>query len=204
MKQSVGIIALVVMLSASAQAQVGFGITGGVNFANIGGADVTTSPQSLTGFTGGIYLDLDIPFLLSIQPEVLYSMKGYKQSGTITILSTSYSMSATANLNYLEIPVLIKYSFPVPVLKPSLFVGPSMGILLSAKSKVDVTGQPTQESDIKSSTTSTDWGLVVGASANILVVNVSARYTLGLTSLDKQNGLKMYNRVFSLMIGVPL
>jgi hypothetical protein len=204
MKRLIITFVLSFLFTASSFAQVGFGIKGGVNFATVGGAGVPTTPSSLTGFAGGAYLDIDVPFLFTIQPEVLYSMKGYGLDESLSLFGSTYSAKATVNLNYLEIPVLIKYSFPVPVVKPSVFVGPSMGILLNAKAKVDVTGQPTQNTDIKSSTTSTDWGFVFGASANILVVTVDVRYTLGLTSLDKSGSTKVYNRVWSITAGIPL
>jgi hypothetical protein len=204
MKRLISTLVLVLLVTLSSSAQVGFGIKGGVNVATVGGADVTGTPKTLTGFVGGAYLDFDIPFLVTIQPEVLYSMKGYGIDESVTFSGTTYSATGTANLNYLEIPVLIKYSFPVPVVKPSVFVGPSMGILLNAKVKVDVTGQPTQETDIKSNTTGTDWGFVFGASANILVVTVDVRYTLGLTSLDKSGSSKVYNHVWSITAGIPL
>lgn len=204
MKQAVAALLLVVLLSGLSQAQVGLGVKGGVNFSTVGGADVTTSPSTLTGFVGGAYLDINIPFLLSIQPEVLYSMKGYKEEASLTFLGNTYSMTETVTLSYLEIPVLFKYSLPVPVLKPSLFVGPSVGILLSAKAKTEVTGQPTQDIDIKSSTTSTDFGAVFGASAHVAVVDLDVRYTLGLKTLDKDSQSKVYNRGWSITVGIPL
>jgi hypothetical protein len=204
MKQTAAVLALLLLLVASSQAQVGFGVTGGVNFATVGGADVPSSAKSVTGFAGGAYLEFSIPFLFTIQPEVLYSMKGFTAEETVSILGNNYNVKATAHLNYIEVPVLIKYTFPVPVIKPALFVGPSVGILLNAKVKGEVTGFPTQETDIKSSTTSTDFGLVFGASANIAILTVSARYTMGLTTLDKEGSSKTYNRVWSLMVGVGL
>ena len=204
MKQAIAVLMFVVLVAGSTQAQVGFGITGGVNLANVGGADAVTGSKNLTGFAGGVYLDLGIPFFISVQPEVLYSMKGYKADASFTIGANTVSVNQTVNLNYIEVPVLLKFSFPVPALKPTLFAGPSMGILLSAKAKVDITGQPSQDQDIKSLTTSTDWGVVVGASAHIAVVTVSARYTLGLTTLDKTGGTKAYNRVLSFMLEVPM
>ncbi len=204
MKKAIAVLALIVLFAGTSRAQVGFGLTGGVNFANVGGADVTMSPKNLTGFAAGAYLDISVPFLLSIEPQILYSGKGYIMESSFTLFGSTYSVKGTATLNYLEIPVLLKYSLPVPVVKPSLFVGPTMGILLGAKMKAEVTGQPTTDTDIKSSTTGTDWGIVFGASVNILVVNVNARYTMGLTTIDKSGQSKIYNRVFSIMVGIPL
>jgi hypothetical protein len=199
MKRIISVLALGVLLAAYSFAQVGLGIKGGLNLANVGGTDAPPGAKTLTGFAAGGYLEISLPLLFTIQPEILYSQKGttYDES----MFGTNFTV--TAKLNYLEIPVLVKYSFPVPVVKPSLYVGPAMGILLSAKAKVEAAGQ-SQEEDIKDQTTSTDWGLVVGASANIAIITVDVRYTLGLTSLDKNSTTKGYNRVFGIMVGIPL
>jgi hypothetical protein len=204
MKQTAAVLALLLLLAVSSQAQVGFGVTGGVNFATVGGADVPSAAKSLTGFAGGAYLEFSIPFLFSIQPEVIYSMKGFSADEVVMVGGTPYNVKATAHLNYIEVPVLIKYTLPVPVIKPALFAGPSLGFLMNAKVKAELAGFPTTETDIKSSTTSTDFGLVFGASANIAIITVSARYTMGLTTLDKEGTSKVYNRVWSLMVGVGL
>ncbi len=204
MKQTIAVLALLVLLVGTSRAQVGFGLTGGVNFATVGGTDATPNAKNLTGFAAGAYLDISVPFLISVQPEVLYSVKGYTAEANFVILGNSYTAKGTATLNYLEIPVLVKYSFPVPVLKPTLYAGPAMGILLSAKMKTELTGQPTQETDIKDNTNSPDWGGVVGASVHLLAVNVTARYTFGLTTLDKSGQAKVYNRVWSIMLELPM
>ncbi len=204
MKQLIAVITLLVLVAGSSQAQVGFGVTGGVNFATVGGADVPSSAKPVTGFAAGIYADISIPMLFSIQPQVLYSRKGFKDQEVLNILGTPYNVTATGKIDYIEIPVLIKYTLPVPVVNPALFAGPSVGILMSAKVNADVAGIGSQEVDIKSTTTNTDFGLVFGASANIAIITVSARYTMGLTTLDKGTSDKVYNRVWSIMVGIPL
>lgn len=199
MKRLVSTLALVFLTASLSQAQVGFGIKGGVNFANVGGADAPPNSKTLTGFAAGGYLEISLPMLFTIQPEVLYSQKGF--TADENFLGTN--VKVTGSLNYLEIPVLLKYSLPVPVVKPSLYAGPAMGILLSAKGKAEAAGQ-SQEEDIKSQTANTDFGLVLGASANVAIINVDVRYTLGLTTIDKNGTTKGYNRVWSIMVGIPL
>ena len=190
--------------SGSSSAQVGFGVKGGVNFATVGGADAPSNAKSITGFAAGAYAENTIPFLFSIQPEVLYSTKGFTADETIDILGSPYTVKETGNLSYIDIPVLLKYTLPVPVLKPALYAGPYVGILLKAKAKGEITGFPAQEMDVKDQTTSTDFGLVFGASANVAIITVSARYGMGLTSMDKGGTGTVYNRVWSLMVELPL
>ncbi len=196
MKNFSAVLVLAVLCAGLSYSQVGIGIKGGVNFANIGGADARTDSKSLTGFAAGGYLEISLPVLFTIQPEVLYSMKGFA-------VERQYDKH-TIHFNYLEIPVLVKYSFPVPVVKPSLYAGPAMGILLSAKEEDEFGGLPTVETDFTDNTTSVDWGLVLGASANIAVITVDIRYTLGLATVEKNIPAKVYNRVWSIMVGIPL
>lgn len=185
-------------------AQVGFGIKGGLNIATVGGADVSSIVKSRTGFAAGGYLELSLPFLLTIQPEVLYSTKGFIMEQDYSALGQSYSYKSTNTYSYLEIPVLVKYSLPVPIVKPSLYVGPEIGVLLTAKSEFEGTGSPTVDTDIKSIVTSTDYGAVFGASAHILVADIDVRYVLGLKSTDGVSQSRIYNRVWSVMLGIPL
>ncbi len=199
MKRFSAVLILVILCAGLSSAQVGIGIKGGVNFANVGGADAAPNSKTLIGFAAGGYLEISLPVLFTIQPEVLYSQKGFIADENIS----GTNVKVTGSLNYLEIPVLVKFSLPVPVVKPSLYAGPAMGILLSAKAKAEASGQ-SSETDIKDQITSTDWGLVVGASANIAIITVDIRYTLGLATIDKTSTTKAYNRVFSLMVGIPL
>ena len=198
MKRIVAVLVLGILVTASSFAQIELGVKGGINLANMSGSGAPPNTKTLAGFAGGGYLEISLPFLLTIQPEVLYSQKGFISEETL--LGTNIKI--TGRLNYLEIPVLVKYSFPVPVVKPSVYAGPAVGILLSAKATAEAAGQ-SAETDIKDQTTSTDWGLVVGASAHIAVVTLDVRYTLGLTTADKTGSTKSYNRVLTVMLGFP-
>lgn len=204
MKRIPGILLAVFFVTSCANAQMSFGIKGGLNIATVGGADVSSIVKSRTGFSVGGYLGLSLPFLFTVQPEVLYSTKGFIMEQSFSVSGQSYTYKSTNTYSYLEIPVLVKYSLPVPVVNPSLYAGPEVGILLTAKSKFEGTGSPTVDSDVKSAVTSTDYGVVFGASAHILVADFDLRYVLGLKSTDGVNQAKMYNRVWSVMVGIPL
>jgi hypothetical protein len=205
MKRLICALALGFLFTAYSFGQIGFGIKGGVNFATIGGADAGPGIKSRTGFAAGGYLEVSLPFLLTIQPEVLYTTKGSIFEQTISRFGQPVTITQTSTYSYLEIPVLAKYSLPVPVVKPSLYVGPEVGFLLSAKNKFEDPGSPTTDSDIKSFIASTDFGAVLGASAHILVADLDLRYTLGLKSISKAvSTTKVYNRVFSIMVQFPL
>ena len=204
MKRPIIAVAIGFLFTADSSAQVGFGIKGGINFATPGGADVASIVKSRTGFAAGGYLEVSLPLLLTIQPEILYTTKGFKMEQNVTQLGQTYSSNSTNTYSYLEIPVLVKYSLPVPIVKPSLYVGPEVGFLLSAKNTYQATGIPSTDDDIKSSITNTDFGAVFGASAHLLVADFDVRYTFGLKTTDNSNRAKLYNRVWSIMTAIPL
>ncbi len=201
MKKAFCIAALLIFASALAFGQLGIskGIKGGLNFATVGGSDAPPSLSTMNGFAAGVYLELSLPGPLSIQPEVLYSIKGFK-------LDLGALGSSTNTYSYVDIPVLLKFSLPVPVVKPFIFVGPSLSLLLSAKEKDEspIAGR-SGETDIKDVTNKTDFGVVAGAGIKLSLVavdlSIDARYAMGLSKFDKSDA-KIYHRVFAVYLGV--
>lgn len=200
MKRLFGAVALTFLLASGLRAQLGFGVKGGVNFASLGGTNVTSIVKSKTGFAAGFYLNVAIPYLCFVQPEVLYSTKGATYKQDVPVPSWSEGLFL-ADLAYLDIPVLIEYSVPIPVLAPSLYAGPKVSILLKAEGGSDYFGQITSE-DIKRQTANPDWGIALGASVNIFVVRLDARYTAGVKSINGYSSV--YNRDWSIMAEIPL
>src|SRR5579863_8147636 len=105
---------------ATAHAQLAFGVKAGANISNVTGSDATGT-SALVGFNAGAYLKIPLPHNLSIQPELVYSGQGFKQ--------TSGGITTTQHLNYLNIPILLKYSFAGVFIE----TGPQAGFLLNAK-----------------------------------------------------------------------
>ena len=114
-------------------------------------------------------------------------------------------------LKYFTIPVLLKYG--VVDNRLHLGAGGQVGFLTSAKDKYEGTsdnGNAVEvEQDIKDYTTSTDAGLLFDIEwkfkKHILSSSIVARYYLGLMDTIKDNpGDPVYNRVFSLLVTVPI
>ncbi len=161
--------------------QADFGLRAGVNFANY--SDVDGDPDSRTGLLIGAYLDIGIPMApLSIQPEVTYNQKGAESGGS------------TIEVDYLEIPVLAKFSFAPGPASPHIYAGPYAGFVLNS----EVNG-----TDI-SDNTETDFGGIIGAgldiNAAVIKLNVGARYGFGL--VDAFDGGQGKNSVFSVVAGI--
>jgi hypothetical protein len=95
-----------VLLSAVAVNAQSLGGRVGVNFSNIiktGDDDFET--EFKPGIHAGITLDIPLVSQLSFAPEIMYSQKGYKTSGT-SLLGGANEYSVTTN--FIEVPVLLK------------------------------------------------------------------------------------------------
>src|ERR1700744_57281 len=61
--------------------KVRVGLTGGLNVSNtINAYNSNYPPAAVAGFNGGLFFDLPIVYPLTVQPEILYSQKGYAES----------------------------------------------------------------------------------------------------------------------------
>ncbi len=173
MKKLILSFAIVAFTAVGVNAQVGFGIKGGLNISSLRGDD-DEGLKSLIGGNAGFFANIPMSGMFSIQPEVLFSMEGAQvdETGDPKIL-----------LNYINIPLMLKYS------DPSGFygeLGPQVGILASAKAKAD--GE--SDVDIKELFKSTNFSLGVGAGWNFSPqVGVGVRYNLGLSNIaDADDG----------------
>jgi len=89
----------------NSRSKLQLGIKGGLNYSNVWdeqGQDFEADPR--IGFAGGAFLSIPIGTYLGIQPEVLYSEKGFQAYGRA--FGTDYSYVRTTR--YIDVPVLIQ------------------------------------------------------------------------------------------------
>jgi len=175
--------------TAAAAGELSFGAKGGIYSANI-----TTVPLGWddtafkNGWVGGAFANYAFTKNFSVQPEFLYTMKGCE--GEIMFLPFG-ALKFTGEYNYLDIPILAKYSIPTESgFCTSFFIGPDVGILLSADMKLEGEqfGQQVNGSfDMKDVMSSADFGFVFGfgfaygiGGGNILV---DGRFNLGFAKI---------------------
>ncbi|QNF32028.1 PorT family protein [Adhaeribacter swui] len=126
-------------LSFASQAQIGVKL--GANLSNLAG-DLQDEDnfQNKLGFVGGITYNIPLSSdnFVSIQPELLYSQKGYKRSDfTTTNAATGQQLryEGKVNYSYLDLPILLKINAG-----PVFFeAGPQFSYLLSIKDNTEVT-----------------------------------------------------------------
>lgn len=132
---------LTVAAASSAQAQgVRLGLRAGANYSNLAGniRNENTYNNKL-GFLGGVMLNADVTGdgFFSIQPEVLYSQKGFENKPTeyTNILGTKQKREGQVNYNYLDVPVLLKINAGGFIVE----AGPQYSYLLSANDQTKTT-----------------------------------------------------------------
>lgn len=190
MKTCAALLILFLTLTSLSFAQMQLGVKGGLNIANVGGSDadylvdedVEINLDSRTGFEGGLFFMYQFNKMFAIQPEAYYTMKGATYSEDQGELCLS--------LDYIEVPVLFKLLIPIQGsnVRPTVFVGPSVGFNTTAKVTIDYNGDTILDLDLKDETTSTEFCLVFGGGIGFGVgnneVGVEVRYILGLNSFD--------------------
>jgi hypothetical protein len=182
-----------VMLLAVSVAFSQFGIKGGINLGTFGGADKAPDLKYRMGITGGISYRIGLIAGISLQPEVMYIQKGAVSE--VNTLQGIYTINdkRTAMLDYIDIPLLVKFNLPIPVFSPYIEGGVSYGILLSAKSKFEESSnQPgttsiSNETDEKDFITKNDLSIIVGVGFDLSILEIDARYMIGTKKLYKDD-----------------
>lgn len=133
MKKSM-LVLCTLFLCATLTAQTGkvkIGVKAGLNISSLTSNENELDSSDKTGFTAGLMAEISLAKNFAIQPEVLYSQQGMKFSySDIDVVNSHYK--STIELNYLNIPVMLKY-YVVKGL--SVQAGPQIGILLKANNK---------------------------------------------------------------------
>lgn len=104
-----------------------FGLKVGLNYSNV--YDVQGEEfeaDAKFGFAAGAFLSIPIGMYLGIQPEVLFSQKGFQATGSF--LGSNYKYTRT--LNYIDVPLLVQVK---PSAMVTLLAGPQFSFLVKQK-----------------------------------------------------------------------
>ena len=166
--------------TAAAQ-QVGGGVKAGVTLGDIPSAalalegDIGVDTQQRIGFAAGAFVMVRFENGFAIQPEFLYTQKGVK-------ISEGGTTMATLKTDFLDVPVLARYTFGKGV-RGYVFAGPSFDFKLSAKVKFGgLLG--TSEEDFSEDLKSFEFAAVFGGGVELGPILMEARWSEGLTNLD--------------------
>lgn len=139
------------------------GFKGGLSIATMVKTDDNSfSSTPLYAFNGGAVLQLPLGKVIAIQPEVLFSQKGYRATGTGVAGDYDYRRIS----NCLDIPILLRINFSKEL---GVVVGPQYSYLLSTHTTFNsgaTSYQETVNSD-NSNITKNIFGGVLGLDVNL-------------------------------------
>lgn len=195
-------IALVTLSVTNSNAQstdkrdaLSFGIKAGTNYSNVydeEGNDFVA--DSKFGFAAGAFVAIPFGKFIGIQPEVLYSQKGFKSTGTY--FGSTYSMTRTTE--FIDVPVLLAVK---PIAQLTLLFGPQFSYLM--KQKDEFTGgtiSSTQQQDFDNNDiTKNIMGLTGGADVNLsdnLVLGLRAGWDIKTNEGDGNSSTPRYKNMW--------
>lgn len=174
MKKIIGLILLTVLSFniLPADAQIRFGVKGGVNINSVHLNNKLLKAENTTGFNIGPMMEFMIPFAgLGLDAAILYSQKGMG-------LKDDKGLKKDIKNDYIDVPVNLKWKFGLPILKVYLAGGPYVNFRVGGKKIWDLPGSTVE--DIKSKNFGA--GLNLGAGVEVIKhLQVGFNYSLGLT-----------------------
>jgi len=179
------LVALVLIGSISAQAQLRFGVKGGANFSKLSSSDPQDQFKNLTAWHGGLMLELKLP-ILGIEVDAIYTQNGTKFDAGMAIEDLKNT--------YIAVPVLVKW-YILKVL--NIHAGPQFSFLTSSK---------LGDLDYKDQLASNDLQIVFGAGVDLGRLHGSLRYNLGVKDINAStlNASTLRNNAVMLSVGIWL
>ena len=167
-------------INAQKRSHLELGLKGGLNIASL--IQKNTDYKSRLSFNAGGFANLRLAEHLAIQPELLYTSQGAKN----TVVNQEFE----TRLGYFAVPVLFQY---ITNSGFRLETGPQFGVLVNAKSVVD-----SKKTDVKDIYKDVDASWALGASyVTQSGFGINGRYNFGLTDIaDVANTPSIKNSVF--------
>lgn len=203
MKKVILMIAFVAISVTNSNAQttpdnrdaVSFGIKAGTNYSNVYDSDNEDFvADGKFGFAAGAFVAIPFGKFIGIQPEILYSQKGFKSTGTY--FGSTYSMTRTTD--FIDVPLLFAVK---PIGQLTLLFGPQFSYLL--KQKDEFTGgtiSSTQQQEFDNEDiTKNVMGLTGGADVNLsdnLVLGLRAGWDIKTNEGDGNSSTPRYKNMW--------
>lgn len=215
--------ALIVAAAATPVFALGLsaGFKAGLCIADLSGEIVGLANDftSRNGFSGGVFLDMRLSNMISVQAEAIYMQRGawVKDMPFIIDFGTEI-IQGTADtelrLWYFDFPVLAKFTFRRDsFLSPFVYTGPVLSY--SQRSIVEITinipgfGTWGERDDVSDQIKDWDFGAVFGGGLNLnfgsFLVFFEGRYSLGLKNLnDTEDESDIKNRAIAVLAGLSI
>jgi len=185
-KISIVLLVAGIFLASNIAAQnSGFGAKGGLSFSNM--TVEGNNDQNLKfGFHAGVFNKFSISENFAIQPELLYSVKGFKNNFDDNVFADG---EAKFNLNYIDLPVKLVYNLAPDF---DFHFGPYVGYLVGANVEtnaevLDYFNVNSQEELDRDNFNAFDIGLTAGMGFTLDPVILGFNYNMGLTKVAKDD-----------------
>lgn len=171
-KLLISFVALFLLFSVQASAQVKFGVTGGMNFNTSKFNEIDVKANA--GWNAGVSLLIDLPLGFSLQPSLIYNQKG-----------ANLAEGVSHESGYVELPVSLQWGPDLIAFRPFIDATPFVGYAVSNKTEFssmlgDITANTDSFDDAKQKMA---YGFGVGAGVNLWKFQVVARYFWNFGSL---------------------
>lgn len=188
MKKLTRIIAVVALclgtaLTATAQFKIGPRVGIAVNKLHFNKEVFDTNNR--TGFTGGLEAEFTVPVVgVGIDASVMYVRRTASMDVVVSDSpSTQSTHTLTRNLDYIDVPVYLKWKMGFPIIskvvKPYLFTGPDFAFLTSSKNLIG---------DVESGKCDISWNFGLGVEV-LNHLQIGAGYGFGINKAAKLTGV---------------
>lgn len=175
-----------------------FGVKAGINLSNVyDEEDQDFVADGKVGFAGGVFVSIPLGKFVGIQPELLYSEKGFKSEGSI--LGADYEFKRKTS--HLDIPVHVQIK---PVENLSILVGPQFSYLLNTETEFNGFTGGSEEEINGDNYKKGVFGLSAGVDFNVDNFVISGRAAWDLSKTDKdgdETTLRYKNQVIQFTVG---
>ena len=209
--------AISITTSSFAQVNPTFGIRAGITSAGMRGDAINNVKQLLdfsngmittsnrTGLYAGGYTNIPLGEVMSIEPGLYYSQKGYEIKGALNYKALDLlGIGAKVQLQsqYIDLPILMKADLN----GFQLFAGPQLSYLLQSnlRTTAGVLGFNLLDKKMDASNYFNKWdaGVTAGIGYQLASgLNLTASYDHGLTKVDENRNLSSYNKVVKVGLG---
>ena len=186
MKRRIVLVVMMACCMSQVDAQVRFGIKGGVNFENFSykNAQEELTIDNSVGWQAGALLQFKIPVVeIGVQPELLYTVKKADVKDGVKNESNS--------IHYFEVPLNVQWGFNLAFIRPYVMAGPYFGYAVEFGGDV-----------FKSHIDRFDWGIGLGAGIELWKLQLGARYSWGLQNVSGVKEFEMKNNTFTLSLAL--
>lgn len=171
-----------------------FGLKLGTNYSNVYDSDNDDLvADGKFGFAAGAFVSIPFNKFVGIQPEVMFSQKGFKSSGSL--LGSNYEVTRTSN--FIDVPVLLAVK---PIEEVTVLFGPQFSYLVSQKDKFKGGGvNASQQDDFENDDlTKNILSLTGGADINLdnFVLGLRAGWDLKRNDGDGDSTTPRYKNVW--------